>query len=146
LEAILVVTDEMEQEKNRILIIDDEENILQVLRKALEREGYEIDTLLDAQEGLSILASSDYDLILCDMEMPRLSGIEYYLEIEERLPEMTDRFLFMTGEIQSPSIQKFLQDNRVSIISKPFDLSTLYQGVHDALQRSSGKKHHDPQD
>ncbi len=136
----LVVSDGMGQETIRILIIDDEENILQVLRKALQREGYDTDTVLDANKGLSILSSSEYDLILCDIEMPRMNGIEFYREIEERLPGMADRILFMTGEILSPNIQKFLHERRVSILAKPFDLPTLYQGVHDALGRSSGEK------
>ena len=131
----LVVSDGMGQEMIRILIIDDEENILQVLRKALQREGYDTDTVLDANKGLSILSSSEYDLILCDIEMPRMNGIEFYREIEERLPGMADRILFMTGEILSPNIQKFLHERRVSILAKPFDLPTLYQGVHDVLER-----------
>ncbi|TET31676.1 MAG: response regulator [Anaerolineales bacterium] len=130
----------MGQEKIRILIIDDEENILQVMRQALQREGYETDTVLDALKGLSILSSSEYDLVLCDIAMTRMNGIEFFREIEERLPGMADRILFMTGGILSPSIQKFLKERRVSIIEKPFDFLTLFQGVHNALQRSSGEK------
>lgn len=130
----------MGQEKIRILIIDDEENILQVMRQALQREGYEIDTVLDALKGLSILSSSEYDLVICDIAMARMNGIEFFREIEERLPGMADRILFMTGGILSPSIQKFIQERRVSIIEKPFNLPTLFQGVHDALERSSGEK------
>lgn len=130
----------MGQEKIRILIIDDEENILQVMRQALLREGYEIDTVLDALKGLSILSSSEYDLVICDIAMARMNGIEFFREIEERLPGMADRILFMTGGILSPSIQKFIQERRVSIIEKPFNLPTLFQEVHDALERSSGEK------
>ncbi len=130
----------MKQDKIRILIIDDEENILTVLRKALQREGYEIDIVLEAPKGLSILSSSEYDLVLCDIAMPRMSGIEFFREIEERLPGMADRILFMTGEILSPGTQKFLQERHVSIIVKPFDLPALYQGVHDALERSSSEE------
>lgn len=130
----------MGQEKIRILIIDDEENILQVMRQALQREGYEIDTVLDALKGLSILSSSEYDLVICDIAMARMNGIEFFREIEERLPGMADRILFMTGGILSPSIQKFIQERRVSIIEKPFNFSSLFQGVHDALEQSSGEK------
>ena len=75
-----------------------------------------------------------------------MNGIEFYREIEERLPGMADRILFMTGEILSPSIQEFLQERGVSIIAKPFDLSTLYQGVHDTLERSSGEERSTPRD
>ena len=131
----LVESNGMGQGKIRILIIDDEENILTVLRKALQREGYETDTVLDALNGLSILSSSEYDLVLCDIEMPKMNGIEFFREIEGRFPRMADRILFMTGEVLSPSIQEFLQERHVSIIAKPFDLPTLYQGVHDVLER-----------
>ena len=131
----LEVSEGMGQSKIRILIIDDEENILTVLRKALQREGYKTDIVMDARKGLSILSNSEYDLVLCDIEMPKMNGIEFYREIEERLPGMADRILFMTGEILSPSIQEFLQERHVSIIAKPFDLPTLYQGVHDVLER-----------
>jgi two-component system NtrC family sensor kinase len=133
-----VVADETGQGKVRILVIDDEENILLVLRKALEREKYDVDTLLDATKGINILADSDYDLILCDMEMPKMSGIDFFREIEVHLPGMVDRILFMTGEILSPKIKDILKEYPVSIMAKPFDLSTLYQGVNEVLERSSG--------
>ena len=136
----------MGQETIRILIIDDEENILTVLRKALQREGYETEAVLEARKGLNILSSSEFHLVLCDIGMPRMNGIEFYREIEERFPGMADRILFMTGEILSPSIQEFLQEQHVSIIAKPFDLSALYQGVHDALERSSGEERSTSQD
>jgi len=146
LDFTLEVSDGMGQETIRILIIDDEENILTVLRKALQREGYETDTVLDALNGLSILSSSEYDLVLCDIEMPKMNGIEFFRKIEGRFPRMADRILFMTGEVLSPSIQEFLQEQHVSIIAKPFDLSALYQGVHDALERSSGEERSTSQD
>ena len=123
----LEVSEGMGQSKIRILIIDDEENILTVLRKALQREGYKTDIVMDARKGLSILSNSEYDLVLCDIEMPKMNGIEFYREIEERLPGMADRILFMTGEILSPSIQEFLQERGVSIIAKPFDFLQVYQ-------------------
>ncbi len=122
----------------RILIIDDEESVLLVLKNALEREGYQIDTVDNGDDGLVRLSEADYDLILCDMQMPGLGGPDFVKLLKSRYPSTNYRILFMTGDITAPSSQQFLEDAQAELIRKPFDLSVLYQKVRAALDENQG--------
>ncbi len=64
-------------QKKRLLIIDDEENLRHLLRSILEKEGYEVCLAADGQQGLALLEEQDFDMILCDLRMPRMDGIEF---------------------------------------------------------------------
>lgn len=118
-----------------ILIIDDDKNVLKVLKVALQRAGYEIDIVSDGHEGLSRLSDTHYDLIVCDIQMPGLSGSEFHERLHEHNPEMADKILFMTGDIVRSKTQEFLKETRAVYINKPFDLSSLYQKVQEAINR-----------
>lgn len=121
----------------RILIIDDEESILLVLKNALEREGYQIDTADNGDDGLDRLSEADYDLILCDMQMPGVDGADFFHLLKSRYPSTNYRILFMTGDITAPRSQQFLEDTQADLIRKPFDLSVLYQKVRAVLDEPS---------
>jgi CheY-like chemotaxis protein len=125
----------MSSHPRRILIIDDDKNVLKVLKVALQREGYEIDIVRDGNEGLARLANTQYDLIVCDMQMPGLSGSDFHARLNEHSPEMADKILFMTGDIVRSKTQEFLKETRAVFINKPFDLSALYQKVREAIDQ-----------
>ena len=69
----------MNSDVARILIIDDEDLTLSILRKMLEADGYEVDSCSSGSEALACLLHSSYDAILCDMWMSGMSGKEFYL-------------------------------------------------------------------
>jgi CheY-like chemotaxis protein len=127
----------MAQQSLRILVLDDEEAVRGVLKMALERSGYELDTVSSGTEALKILSNTSYDLILCDMHMPGLSGPDFYRQLERNHPAMTDRIIFMTGDLVHSGTQRFLDETKVSVLRKPFDLRQLYQKIDAIIQRDN---------
>lgn len=112
-----------------ILIIDDETGLRQVIARALRQEQYQVDTVDDGQAGWQKLQTNDYDLILCDVRMPGLSGPEFYWRIQAEKPHLLNRLFFITGDTVSQSTQQFLQAQKVPYLVKPFELDVLGQAV-----------------
>jgi len=71
----------------RILLVDDEPMVLRVMRRALEREGYQVDVAINGEEALAKISTSCPDVLVTDIEMPRISGKELCLQIQETMPD-----------------------------------------------------------
>lgn len=71
----------------RILLVDDEPMVLRVMRRALEREGYEVDVAVNGEDALAKISASSPDVLVTDIEMPRMSGKELCLQIQETMPD-----------------------------------------------------------
>ncbi|HEX9912010.1 MAG TPA: ATP-binding protein, partial [candidate division Zixibacteria bacterium] len=111
--------------KASILVVDDEESILDLLYDFLKGKGYYVDTARTGQEALRKLKAETYDLIICDLKMPNLSGQQLYTEINKIKPELLSRIIFFTGDTVSPPTESFLKLTGNKVISKPFDLNWL---------------------
>jgi signal transduction histidine kinase/ActR/RegA family two-component response regulator len=121
-------------ETARILLIDDESETLEVLARILKVQGYQADTVSNGETALLRLTRTRYDLILCDIRMPGLSGPEVYRRLEARDPEMARRIIFITGDIMSAGTRSFLKESGTSYLTKPFDLDELTAKVRAALK------------
>jgi CheY-like chemotaxis protein len=125
----------MAQQTPRILILDDEEAVRRVLQNALERLGYELNVASSGPEALTLLSRNPYDLVICDIQMPGLSGIDFYRELERNLPSLADRVIFITGDMVHLELQHFLDTIKANVLRKPFDLEGLYTQVNTILGR-----------
>jgi CheY-like chemotaxis protein len=121
-------------ETARILLVDDESGTVEVLARILKGHGYQADAVTDGKAALQRLAETKYDLVLCDIRMPGLSGPEIYRRLEERDPEMARRIIFITGDIMSSGTRRFLKESGTSYLSKPFDLDEFIARVQAALK------------
>jgi len=121
-------------ETARILLIDDESGTLEVLARMLEERGYQADAVTDGEEALLRLGRTRYDLILCDIRMPGLSGSELYRRLEAYDPELARRVIFVTGDVMSAGTRRFLEQSGASYLGKPFDLAELTTKVRAALR------------
>jgi PAS domain S-box-containing protein len=117
----------------RLLVIDDEVNVLDVVSNALQRKGYAVDTAKNGAEGLALLSKAHYDLILCDIRMPGMSGPEFYRQAADRDPQLIKRVLFTSGDTISKASRRFLEESGASLLAKPFELNDLIERVHLAL-------------
>ena len=106
-----------------ILIVDDEKNYLLVLSAVLEDEGYEVLTAPDGPEALEIHKSSDLDLIVTDMKMPGMDGIELLEQVKARDPELP--VIMMTAHGTVDKAVEAMQKGAYSYILKPFDNERL---------------------
>jgi DNA-binding NtrC family response regulator len=119
----------------RILIIDDEKAICSTLKEILEYEKYEVEIANDGMEGIRKIQSSNFDLVLCDIKMPKMDGIEVLTKIQELKPEVPVVMISGHGTIETAvdAIRKGAYD----YISKPPDLNRLLVTVRNALDKSS---------
>ena len=114
-----------------ILIVDDEKNYLTILTAILEEEGFEVLTALSGQEALDIRKTSDVDLVLTDMKMPAMDGIELLEHIKAVDPELP--VVMMTAHGTVDKAVEAMQKGAYSYILKPFDNERLIIYVKKAI-------------
>jgi PAS domain S-box-containing protein len=114
----------------RVLIVDDEPLIREMVCDALSQ--HEVSAVATGREALAEILAKDWDLILCDMILPELSGLDLYRELEQRRPEVLDKLVFMTGGEFSNKGPRLPSGSRVRRLEKPFSIKSLRALVRDA--------------
>jgi signal transduction histidine kinase/ActR/RegA family two-component response regulator len=105
----------------KVLVIDDEFVILDLVRNILEKEGLEVEIVSNGESALNKLKKRIYDLIIIDLKMPGLDGISLYQEIGKRNSKLSNRILFFTGDTTSSETRTFFEEIQAEYIFKPFD-------------------------
>lgn len=123
------------QDHRRILVIDDEESVLEILKRALEARGYQVDACDSGEMGLAHLSRNPYSLIICDLRLPDTAGVDVFKVVKSDHAELIHRMIFTTGDILSPDVQQFLDESESPILKKPFELAELYRLVHAVMER-----------
>jgi DNA-binding response OmpR family regulator len=108
-----------------ILLVDDDKQLASALQWILKDENFLVDVAHDGEEALLKVKVHEYDLVICDLMMPRLRGDEFYLEAEKLRPELADRFIFITGFASDSSMKNFLEQRRLKHLAKPFQIQEL---------------------
>lgn len=117
----------------KVLVIDDEEPILQMVSEALGRCGYEVDAVADGETALQRVHQRSYDLALCDWKMPGLNGQQIYERLRSVKPALSERMIFITGDVVNERTQEFLQRQKKICLTKPFSLTEFRNAVNTAL-------------
>jgi two-component system, NtrC family, nitrogen regulation response regulator NtrX len=118
----------------KILVIDDEKSIRNTLLEILEYEKYSVDTAADGVEGLKLVNTNKYDVILCDIKMPKMDGIE----VLENIMKITDTPVIMiSGHGTIETAVEAIKKGAYDFISKPLDLNRLLVTIRNAMERSS---------
>jgi signal transduction histidine kinase len=113
----------------RLLVVEDDEVVRTMIVRVLEQAGYQVDTGTDGLDALEKIESADFDLIVCDVRMPRLSGIDLYKRLTSKGLEIPVRFLFITGDTVSAETIGFIEANRIPYLGKPFGIQDLLKVV-----------------
>ena len=118
-----------------ILIIDDEKAIRKTLTEILSFEGYKIEEAADGEEGLRKFKEKNYDLVLCDIKMPKIDGIEFLQKAGESNPDVPIIMISGHGNIETAvdAVKKGAYD----YISKPPDLNRLLITIRNAMDKSN---------
>ena len=109
----------------RILVVDDEPDVADLLAEALVLDGHRVDTANSAADALTRLAAQGYDLVFSDMRMPEMSGVELYEQVALRWPGIEHRIVFVTGDTLNPVTKQFLDRTGAVSLSKPFDVDAI---------------------
>jgi two-component system nitrogen regulation response regulator NtrX len=119
----------------KILIIDDEKAICNTLKEILQYEKFDVDIANDGMEGLKKIKDTPYDLVLCDIKMPKMDGLEVLTKVQEINPELPVVMISGHGTIETAV--EALKKGAYDYISKPPDLNRLLVTVRNALDRTS---------
>ena len=121
------------EQKKRLLIIDDEENLRLLLKSILEKEGYDIMLAEDGEQGLARLQEQDFDLILCDLRMPRMDGIEFLKQTAQQNIPAT--IITMSAYGTMDLALETMQLGAYDYISKPFKPAEILLALKKAEER-----------
>ena len=118
---------------SRVLIVDDEDSMRQLVARAIAMDGHDIMTASDGAEALEILGSTDsaFDLLLTDIQMPIMDGIALALAAARDFPDLT--ILLVTGFAEQRERASGLNAIAYDVITKPFSVADIRTAVADAL-------------
>ena len=132
--AILVANDpapRSEADQLRLLFVDDEPTILRSYKRAFKE--HSVVAVTSGTDALAEIEAGEPDLIICDISMPAMSGMQLYHAVRERKPWLAERFIFATGGAIQREPEEFLRTVPNRVLDKPFDLGLL-RAVIDELR------------
>lgn len=119
----------------KLLIIDDEKSIRKALREILEYEKYQVDEAVDGSEGLSMIQKDKYDIILCDIKMPKMDGIEVLDKIMQLSSDTP--VIMISGHGNIETAVEAVKKGAFDFIAKPLDLNRLLVTLRNAMDKST---------
>lgn len=124
------------EDKKKILLVDDDESVRDACMELLRVSGFDVDPAKDGFEAFRRLEEAEYDLIIADINMPQVDGIDFYFRVVRNFPDMKDRFVFMTGDIygEQEALSLYLKSDR-TVLKKPFTKDVFLKAVLDVLGR-----------
>jgi PAS domain S-box-containing protein len=121
------------QRRGSLLIVEDEEMLRSAIGRYLRKHGYEVETVARGDEALALLSQRAFDLVLLDLRLQDMSGDDVFRALEERVPALAQRVLFMTGDLSRPAAADFVRDTGRPVIAKPFQLAELDRRIAELL-------------
>jgi DNA-binding response OmpR family regulator len=116
-----------------VLVVDDDKQLASALQWILADENYLVDVAFDGEEALLKVKVHEYDVVICDVMMPRLRGDEFYIQATKLRPDLENRFIFITGYGADSDIREFLNVRRLKHLIKPFQIQELIALVKELL-------------
>jgi CheY-like chemotaxis protein len=116
-----------------ILVVEDETALATAVIDALRDAGYVVERAGDGEEALAKVEKKKFDLVICDLKMPRLDGKRFYGKLEAVAPGLTERIIFVTGDMAGTDAGAFLEETGCRWLGKPFRLADLLRAVKEGL-------------
>ncbi len=118
-----------------ILVVEDDADNRVAVTRLLQRLDHYVTACANGVEALELLELGPVDCIICDLRMPGLGGRNLYEQVEERMPTMAGRFVFVTGDYTYPESRKFLDRCGQPVVAKPYEVAELVGAVAVILRR-----------
>ena len=116
-----------------VLVVDDERALAAAVVEALRDAGYVVEQAPDGEQGLAKAQSRAFDLVICDLKMPRLDGKAFFRALTANDPAMKGRVIFVTGDVAGTDAEDFLEQSGCRWFAKPFRLAELLRAVKEVL-------------
>jgi CheY-like chemotaxis protein len=117
----------------RALVVEDEQALGDAVAAALADEGFRPDRAADGEEALARLRERHYDVIICDLKMPKVDGMAFFREVSAKMPHVARRLIFVTGDVAGTDAERFLEDSGCRWVPKPFRLRDLVRAARETL-------------
>ncbi|HEY4708115.1 MAG TPA: response regulator [Thermodesulfobacteriota bacterium] len=118
----------------KVLVVDDDDGIRHLCREVLESAGYRVETAKNGLEGLTKVRRNEYDLVVSDVNMPELDGMEFFDGAASSCPGLAERFLFMSGSI-SEELEEAVTARGALFLPKPFRITELIGAVERLMSK-----------
>ena len=119
----------------RVLLLEDRDDFREVLRDHLVSRFCQVTSVPSGVEGLREIRKGAFDLIICDMMMPRVGGEMFYWAVTRMRPATAQRFIFFTGHKNNPAIEFFFKRVNATVLIKPFPLKALDSTIRDVFRK-----------
>ncbi|MEO8258492.1 MAG: ATP-binding protein [Acidobacteriota bacterium] len=116
-----------------ILVVEDETALGDALAEALRDAGYVVARAADGEDALAAVMTRQFDLVICDLKMPRLDGRAFYRALARARPELSKHVIFVTGDLAGTDAEQFFRDSGCRWLAKPFRLADLLSAVREGL-------------
>src|SRR2546430_17556055 len=100
-------------ELKAVLVVDDDRQLASALQWILADENFLDDIAFDGEEAMLKVKAHEYDVVICDLKMPKLQGDQFYLQVKEIRPSLSDRFIFITAFAAVPTFALFFSKHGV---------------------------------
>ncbi len=116
-----------------ILVVEDEAKLASAVADALRDAGYLVEHAADGEVGLAKVKAQAFDLVICDLKMPRMDGKTFYKTLAAASPGLAKRVIFVTGDVAGTDAEAFLEESGCRWLAKPFRLGDLLRAVREGL-------------
>ena len=116
-----------------ILVVEDETRLASAVVDALRDVGYLVDHAPDGEEALKKVQAQSFDVVICDVKMPKVNGMAFYAMLSAAVPALSKRVIFVTGDVAGTDAETFLAESGCRWLAKPFRLGDLLRAVRDTL-------------
>ena len=116
-----------------VLVVEDETALAAAVADALTDAGYRVERATDGEEALACIETTVFDLVICDLRMPKLDGPSFYRVLCERKPALARHVIFVTGDLAGTDAERFLTESGCRWLPKPFRLNDLLRAAHEVL-------------
>ncbi len=130
------ILEDVSGEPARILIVEPDESNRSAIVNLLRGLGHDVTAVSDGHEAWDFLSHGAVDCVLTDVRMGAIRGRTLFEQVEEKMPHIARRFVFVTGDYARPESYQFLVESRQPVVGKPYELETLVAAIATILKQS----------
>jgi PAS domain S-box-containing protein len=123
--------------ERRILVVDDDPIMLDLFLEIIWSMGHRGDTAANGHEALEKVKKNDYDLVISDLKMPQMDGIQLFYEVQKLKPKMVEKYLFATGDVTYMNSHEFMLLSERPCLIKPINIDEMQRTIENIFSRTS---------